>query len=110
MSVFQYVRNTERPDIYDLVYGPNTSLPYVRLSEPVKGFLKKNGAKYVLESWKGAKKILFTGLKPISKNTYKGDHRNMAKGIVCDLRITISNDLYKLSIEVLSVKEKGPHR
>jgi len=110
MSIFQYVRNEDRPDIYDLVSGPNTSLNYVRLSEPVKGFLKKNGAKYVLESWKGSRKILFTGLQLISKNTYKGDHWNKAKGIISDLRITISNDFSTLTIEVLNIKQKRPHR
>ena len=110
MFVFQYIRNEDRPDIYDLVSGPTSTLTYVRLSPPKKGFLKKNGAKYVLESWKDNKKILFTGLQQISKNKYKGDFWNRTRGTISDLRITISNDLNKLSIEVLNSKRKGPHR
>jgi hypothetical protein len=107
--VYQFIRNNDRPDIYDLVDG-QTVLSYVRLSEPKKDFLKKNGAKWVLESFKDNKKILFTGLVPTGNNVYSADHWNKAKGVISDLRITISNDLNKLSIEVLNTKKKGPHR
>ncbi len=107
---FQFLRNEDRSDIYDLIDGPDTSLTYVRLSKPVKGFLLKNRAAFVLESWKENQKILFTGLIPISNNTYKGDHWRKSKGLVHELRVTISKDLNKLSIEVMNTKKKGPNR
>jgi len=72
---FTFVKNKQRPDIYDLQGEPDPLLfHYFRLSKPLKPFLKKQGATYVLESWKNGKKTCFTGLKPtIIPNYYLGD-------------------------------------
>ena len=72
---FVFVQNEKRPDIYDLQGKPeNVVFTFFRLSTPRQSFLIKQGAKYVLESWKENIKVSFTGLISANiQNWYWGD-------------------------------------
>ncbi len=110
-NTFRFARSKERRDIYDLVSGPtNGILKYVRLSKPKQDFLKRNGARYVLDSFLGKDRILFTGLIPESKNTYIGDHLVSSKGIKRILRVFMSEDFSILTINIISSKKIGGRR
>lgn len=74
---YTFCQNTTKLDIFDLVDGPNpTALTYVRMSRPQRHDLRKNGAKYILESHVDNQRILFTGLKPLAHNWLYGDSPN----------------------------------
>jgi len=75
-----FVKNENRPDIYDLQNTNFNKFTYIRLSEPKADFLIKQGAKHVIESWKNGKKVLFTGLKPIHGKIFHGNHKEPANG------------------------------
>lgn len=73
---YVYLQSSKRTDIYDLqaVEQNPKIFTYFRLSTSRKPFLIKQGAKYVIESWKGATKTSFTGLiKTLNENWYLGD-------------------------------------
>ena len=60
---FVFVQNEKRPDIYDLQGKPeNVVFTFFRLSTPRQSFLIKQGAKYVLESWKENIKLVLQAL------------------------------------------------
>lgn len=72
---FVFIQNEKRPDIYDLQGETDPRIfHYFRISEPRQPFLIKQGAKYVIESWRGKEKTSFTGLVPIAiQGYYFGD-------------------------------------
>lgn len=72
---FVFIQNEKRADIFDLQGETDPRIfHYFRISEPRKPFLTKQGAKYVIESWKGHDKTSFTGLVPIGVlGYYYGD-------------------------------------
>lgn len=72
---FTFIQNEKRPDIYDLQGETDPRIfHYFRLSRPRQAFLKKQGAKYVIESWRGKEKTSFTGLVSIGiQGYYFGD-------------------------------------
>lgn len=107
---FKFIRNSIRRDTYDLESGPSDiNLLWIKLSNPIKKFLTKNGATYVIESWKENEKILFSGLIPISNNRYKGNHWSMKQGTLTEFIMTIPEDLSYMVMEVISQKKKGPN-
>lgn len=109
--VLSFKRNESNKDIYDLTSGQNTNLLFVRLSKPIKDYLNKNGAKYVIESWFNGKRIFFSGLIQISKNRYKGNHKSFSKRTKIEFIVTLSNDLENLQIIILKTeKEKTLQR
>ncbi|MBW8522164.1 hypothetical protein K0U91_06745 [Chryseobacterium chendengshani] len=60
---------------YDIVGDKIVSdIPFIRVETPNEDFLKKQRAKFVIQSFKNRKKILFTGLIPIGHNYYYGDN------------------------------------
>lgn len=60
---------------YDLVGDKKVSdISFIRVELPKKDFLKKQRAKFVLQSFKDNKKVLFTGLIPVGENYYYGDN------------------------------------
>lgn len=64
------IRNT-----YNLVGNETVSdISFIRVETPNEYFLKKQRAKFVIQSFKNRKKILFTGLIPIGHNYYYGDN------------------------------------
>lgn len=68
---FVFIQNEKRADIFDLQGEPDPRMfHYFRISEPRKPFLIKQGAKYVIESWKGHEKTSFTGLVPVGMVGY----------------------------------------
>ena len=72
---FVFIQNEKRADIYDLQGDPDPRIfHYFRISTPRKPFLIKQGAKWVIESWKGHEKTSFTGLVPVGiDGFYFGD-------------------------------------
>ena len=75
-----FKQNESRKDIYDLQNTNFSKFKYFRLSVPRVEFLKKQGAKYIIESWINGKKVLFTGLIPFNQLIYFGDHKNTNTG------------------------------
>mgnify|MGYP006311775029 CR=1 FL=1 len=75
-----FLKNETRTDIYDLVDSRFQKFTFIRLSEPQKPYLIKQGAKYCIESWKDNKKTLFTGLLQFHDRIYYGDHKNAVNG------------------------------
>lgn len=69
-------QNESRSDIYDLVSKGFRKFKYFRLSVPRSEKFTRQGAKYIIESWKDNIKILFSGLIRYSDNIYFGDHRS----------------------------------
>lgn len=70
-----FVKNENRPDIYDLQNSGFNKFTFIKLSDPKADFLIQQGAKYVIESWKNSQKVLFTGLKPIHGKIFHGNHK-----------------------------------
>lgn len=71
-----FIKNTNRPGIYDLMResGSNFPFSYFRLSLPRSEYLIKNKAVYVAESFNYQAKTLNTGLRQTTeKNIYQGD-------------------------------------
>jgi len=66
--------------MYNLETDFQTVLTFVQITEPRAEYLKKNGAKYVIESWSGNDKILFTGLIPFAQSQFYGDYKNPYTG------------------------------
>ena len=61
--LFRFIQNSKRADIYDLTNDPeNPPFTFFRLSKPRLPKFIKQGAKFILESWKCFDKIAFTGL------------------------------------------------
>jgi len=69
--------NTARPGIYDLVNDANfKKFRYFRLETPKADYLKKQGAKHLIEAWDKGIKILHSGLIPFDENLYFADYQN----------------------------------
>ena len=76
--IFQ--QNKKRPDIYDLVNNRFKKFKYFRLSAPRSNMFRKQGAKYIIESWDKGIKTLFSGLIQVKDNYYYGDQYNPKNG------------------------------
>jgi hypothetical protein len=73
-----FIKNENRKDyLFDLLPSYHfNKFKYFRLSEPKNDKFIKQGAKYIIESWKERTKTLFTGLILLSDSWYYGDHKN----------------------------------
>ncbi len=99
---FQYCKYSLRKkstSVYNLVGDKRKSdIPFIRVELPKEDFLKNQKAKYVIQSFKGNKKTLFTGLIPIGDNYYYGDNINSTGKkdflIVCYNRVRREIQLY----------------
>jgi len=71
-----FVQNTTRRDIYDLALesGSNLLFSYFCISLPIPPYLIAQGAVFAAEVYKGAVKVLHTGLKRTKiSSIYSGD-------------------------------------
>lgn len=93
---FTFHRNETNPEIYDAWDVPDSSeLSYLRLSHPRADYLTKQGARFVLESWKEKSKYFFTGLVQIRSGWYAGDAKGPT-GKRFMLEVHIPNDLCEI--------------
>jgi len=75
--LYTFEKNPRRPDVYDLVDGPEpTNLNYIRIGPPRREYFKKRNINHVIESHKDDHRIFFSGLFPIEQNWYFGDTIN----------------------------------
>ncbi|WP_312765318.1 hypothetical protein [Epilithonimonas sp.] len=103
----EYSLNKKSDNIYDLVGNKKrTDIHFIRVELPKEEFLKNQRAKYVIQSFKGKEKILFTGLIPLGQNFYYGDnvHSNGKK----DLIIVFYNKRRKSNLQVFTFKNRNP--
>jgi len=75
-----FIQNPNRSDIYDIKTPGFNKFKYFRLSEPRNGWMKSQGASYVIETWIEGSKALFSGLIPFKDNIYYGDNKNPKTG------------------------------
>ena len=75
-----FVQNPKRSDIYDLQTINFRKFKYFRFSIPRNHWMKSQGAKYVIETWKEGEKVLFSGLIHFKGNIYYGDDKNPKTG------------------------------
>lgn len=69
-----FKRNQTRPDVYDLQGEGEFPFSFCRVSQPRAEWLRRQGAKWVLESWYHNEKSIFSGLRNASTpGHYKGD-------------------------------------
>lgn len=74
---YDYTQSKKSNNIFDLIGdNKNSDISFVRVELPQEEFLKKQRAKYVIQSFKGKTKTLFTGLIDIGENYYYGDNLN----------------------------------
>ena len=80
-KVLVFKENKNRTGIYDLQNSKFRKFKYFRLSEPKSERFKRQGAKYIIESWdKKGDKVLFSGFVPMGEGFYYGDHKNTKTG------------------------------
>lgn len=107
---FQHFRfiKTERIGIYDK-FDEDISNPFnfLKFEHPRSQILIDNGVKSVLMSWKNRKKILHTGLIPISENYFIGN--NLNSNSKKDF-ILIYHDKMNLIFHLFIVKNRNPKK
>ncbi len=86
-SELVFKQNATRPDIYDLTGTRFKEFTFLRLSKPRTEFLRRQGAEYVIESWKRGQKNLFTGLIPFGEGYYYGDRREGGKRVLIVVKL-----------------------
>lgn len=103
----EYSLRKKSATVYDLVgCKKNSNIPFIRVELPKEDFLKNHGAKYVIQSFKGGKKTLFTGLISLGRNFYYGDNIN-SKGKK-DFLIVYYNRIRKSNVQVYIFKNRNP--
>ena len=103
----EYSQSKKSNDVYDLVGDKKrTDIHFIRVELPKEEFLKNQRAKYVIQSFKGKKKILFTGLIPLGQNFYYGDNVNVDGKK--DLLIVFYNKRRKSNLQVFTFKNRNP--
>lgn len=95
-KVLEFVINPERKGTYDLVSKNFKKFTFFVVSIPRNPQFKRQGAQYIIESWKDGKKVLFSGLKPIMKGYYYGDHKNTNTGKKSAFFLKKFNDTVKI--------------
>lgn len=79
-KVLKFVINPKRNNTYDLVDSNFKKFTFFVVSEPRDPRFKQQGARHIIESWQDGKKVLFSGIKPIMRGYYYGDHKDINTG------------------------------
>ncbi len=95
-KVLTFVKNPNRKRTYDLVNNSFDKFTFFVVSEPKDPRFRLQGASYIVESWKGGKKVLFSGIKPIVNEYYYGDHKDVNTGIKSAFFLKKQNDTVKM--------------
>ena len=65
----EYSQNPKTNNVFDLIGDKTrTDIQFIRVEKPQKDFMKNQGAKYVIQSFRKGMKTLFTGLLPLGDN------------------------------------------
>lgn len=77
---YGFKKNKNTKNSYDLTYGPHpTELQYVIISEPIKPYLRANGATKVIECFQNSDRYFFSGLIHLFGDFFFGDVKNKVR-------------------------------